>query len=487
MPTLEQICANIMEDACEYQDKRIKELTDQLGTAYSRTFMHAAMIAHWATLFHKLVSTMIINFSATPSITIPAVRNLDPPPIFPTASRSRVAVDEPELEYPAEDDDWEVQSVDNTPALPIPPPEHHIHPEVLDHLHTLHVTIPAPPMHELGPNCKPITPTDPVPSMPSSPPQFLQVNPLDTAPSFADIVDALVQHDVNAQVAHVAREEEEERQTPLPTGPQPGIHPGPRWHANFKEAMIHYIFQIPTDVLQRYKITPFMIIDWNMTSLELLGMRGQGCPVYAKHLHVRADKFPCPAFDRCQEFFFVDRQTHLDGVDWAMQQEGDDTLHVEVICNCAAHAQTVQAMCRVADARDQLVDEQFILLQSTCCLACANAYCHLRCHITNTLTPATSMFSSCHITHIQEAVDSPWNWTDDKLSNKCLWCKRVGHKVEHYALIHICNLCCTYSHLEENCFQPHTCYISFQVCHVPLVYKHTHRHTCPSTIVIEQS
>jgi len=72
LPSLEQIRQNIMEDAREYQDKRIEELTDQLGAAYSRTFMHVAMIAHWATFFREPVSMMLTNFRSTPSIAVPA-------------------------------------------------------------------------------------------------------------------------------------------------------------------------------------------------------------------------------------------------------------------------------------------------------------------------------------------------------------------------------------------------------------------------------
>jgi len=272
-----QIRQNIMEDARDYQDERIERLTDENGAAYSHTFMHAAMISHWATLFHEPVSTMLVNFRDTPSIAIPAVRNLDPPPVFPTASGSGLIIDEPELAYPAEDDDWEVQSVESIPALPVPPPQHHIHPEVLAHLHTLHVTNPtplvgnAPPISDLGANRKPITPTDPIPSMPSSPPQFLQVDPLDAAPPFEQIVNALVQRDVDAQVARIVREEEEEGQTPMPNGPQPGVHPGPGWACNCEDRGINFIFLIPTDPPQRQEIAPFVTIDWNTTSPELLG------------------------------------------------------------------------------------------------------------------------------------------------------------------------------------------------------------------------
>ena len=90
--TLAQIRRNMMEEAREYQDERIEELTDEKGAMYSRTFSHAAMISHWASMFCEPISNMIINFSATPSIAIPAIHNL-PMPAIPASP-------EPELEYP---------------------------------------------------------------------------------------------------------------------------------------------------------------------------------------------------------------------------------------------------------------------------------------------------------------------------------------------------------------------------------------------------
>jgi len=44
--TIAQICHNTMEEAREYQDEWIDELSDEAGATYSRTFMHAAMISH---------------------------------------------------------------------------------------------------------------------------------------------------------------------------------------------------------------------------------------------------------------------------------------------------------------------------------------------------------------------------------------------------------------------------------------------------------
>jgi len=478
-PTLAQIQQNMLEDTRIYQEERIDELMDAQGAMYSRTFAHAAMISHWATMFHKPISNMIVNFAATPSIAIPAIRNLPPPTILTSL--------EPESEHvPLEIDDWAITPVDDTPALPVPPPQHHIHPEVVEHLHTLHVTTPAPPMHTLGPNREPITPTDPVPPMPSSPPQFLQVDLQDPAPPFEQIVNALVQRDVEMTVARIAREDEELNQTPSPTGPQPNVHPGPGWKVNFEDEGVRYAFQIPTEG-GRHEIAPFVMIDWASDSPELLGTLGRGCPVYAKHLHAHADEHPRPALDRRQEFFFADNQTHSEGVDWAMQQEGDDTIRAEVIRHWAACTKVIRRACQVAELCEQLADEQFALLQSTRRLARANAYRRLRRHITHDLMPATSTLNARHISRVKDAVDSPWNWTDEKLSDECLWCKREGHRVESCALIRVCELCHARRHLEENCFQPHSRCVSFQVCRVPLLHKYRSRHSCPSVIILERT
>ena len=482
--TKEQIRQNAMADAMDYHDERITELADMDARTYSWTFMHAAMISHWATLFHEPVSTMLTNFRSTPSIAIPAVRNLDPPPIFPTASGSGTTTEELELEYPTDDDDWEVQSVESLPALPVPPPQHHIHLEVIAHLHTLHDDTP---IGDLGANREPITPTDPVPAMPSSPPHFLQVDPLDAAPPFEQIINALVQRDVDAQVAHIAREEAEEGRTPTPNGPRPGVHPGPGWAKNCEDRGINYIFLIPTDPPQQYEIAPFISIDWSSTSPELLGTRRLGYLVHAKHLHARTDEFPRAAFDRCQEFFFVDNQTHSDGVDWAMRQEGDDTLRAEVIRHRATRTKVIRRAQQVAELREQLVDDRNALADTTRRLARTNGYRRLRRHIMNSLTPTTSTMHARQISRIKAVVDSPWNYTDEKLSDLCLWCKRGGHKVENCTLIRVCKLCCAGGHLEEGCFQPHTRCVSFKVCRVPLDHKYCRRHACPSTVIIERS
>jgi len=47
--------------------------------------------------------------------------------------------------------------------------------------------------------------------------------------------------------ALVAAQTEADRQTPSPTGPQPGVHPGPGWECNQNARGIWYMFLIPDE------------------------------------------------------------------------------------------------------------------------------------------------------------------------------------------------------------------------------------------------
>ena len=111
-----------------------------------------------------------------------------------------------------------------------------------------------------------------------------------------------------------------------------------------------------------------------MTNPELLGTLGRSCPVYARSLHACPDEYPRPAFDLRQEFFFAEGQLHTEGVDWAVNQENDDTLRAEIMCHRVAKAQVVRRARQLADLQEQLADDRFSLRQTTRHLAKANAY-----------------------------------------------------------------------------------------------------------------
>src|SRR5712691_4748186 len=314
--TQEQIRRNAMEDAREYHEERSDNLTHDYQRGFRIATGHGAMIGHWSNMFTTPVSEVLTAFASTPSIAFPALLNL-PPPSIPEATP--VVHENDQL-----DDDWEIESQTFTPPLPIPPPLHQF------------------PIDVIGPNREPMTPTDPVPSFPSSPrPPSLTPLPATPPPLFDLVVNTLVQFDTEAAIEATTREEEDRQRTPSPTGPQPNVHPGPGWRTNFEDPGVRYAFQIPTTDGRR-EVAPFIQIDWNTTSPELLGTLGHSCPVYSRSLHARADDVPRPSFDRRQEFFFTEGQTHTEGVDWALKQENDDTLRAEVIRNRARRAQVTR-------------------------------------------------------------------------------------------------------------------------------------------------
>jgi hypothetical protein len=455
-----------------YLQERIVNMDDTTMDNIRRMVSHGAIIGHWAHMFNTPISEVLHAFSSTPSVALPLLlgeTSPSPSMIMSVADRGNYT-----LEYPEEE-----ESTPSPPPLPIPPPV------TDDEIAEINAAVAA--MANIpGPNREPITPTDPVPSMPSSPPPFLEDGPMDASPQYDEVINALIQRDVEAAAAALDREEEDCQRTPSPTGPQPNVHPGPGWSVNFEDPGFRYVFNIPNGDGRR-EIAPFVQIDWNATNPELLGTLGRACPVYARSLHARPDEFPRPAFDLRQEFFFAEGQVHTEGVDWAMNQENDDSLRAEVMRHRAAKAQVVRRARQLADLREQLADDRFSLRQTTRRLAKANAYRRLRGHITHTLSPTTSSLNSRHIYRIKEAVDSPWNWTDEKLDDQCSWCEKEGHRVESCALIRICQLCTSRGHLEENCYQPHHRCVSFLPCHVPLLHQHRARHACPSTIVLERN
>ena len=123
-------------------------------------------------------------------------------------------------------------------------------------------------------------------------------------------------------------------------------------------------------------------------------------------------------------------------------------------------------MC-IAAMRNRLHNTQADLMVSSHSLSRANAYRRVRRHIVNQLSPQSSPYSPHHISRMIEAVDSPWNWTDEELATQCEWCKRQGHREEWCAYLRKCMLCSGRGHLDEDCRRPHA-FCSLEVeCNVP--------------------
>ncbi len=129
--------------------------------------------------------------------------------------------------------------------------------------------------------------------------------------------------------ALVAMQTEADRQTPSPTRPQPGIHPGPGWECNQTTGSIQYMFLIP-DEGEGQEVAPFIQVDGDTDYPKLMATRGQGCNVHTKPLHVRPNPYPHPQFTQKEEFFFQDHESFTPLVDRAIHLEGNATLAAEV-------------------------------------------------------------------------------------------------------------------------------------------------------------
>src|SRR6266446_10806130 len=88
---------------------------------------------------------------------------------------------------------------------------------------------PLPRIQGLG------TPQVSMPAYLPPPPDYCPHSP---TPSIEDITELMMAG------ALVATQTEADRQTPSPTGPQPGVHPGPGWEHNQNAGGIWYMFLI---------------------------------------------------------------------------------------------------------------------------------------------------------------------------------------------------------------------------------------------------
>src|SRR5712691_6412677 len=116
--TQEQIRRHAMEDAREYHEECSANPTDDYQRLARIAHGHAAIIAYWSNLHHAPVSETLSAFASTPSIALPFLHNISPPPNTNT-DVSTAHIEE------VLDDDWEVESLQATPPLPIPPPLPH--------------------------------------------------------------------------------------------------------------------------------------------------------------------------------------------------------------------------------------------------------------------------------------------------------------------------------------------------------------------------
>jgi len=167
-----------------------------------------------------------------------------------------------------------------------------------------------------------------------------------------------------------------EGRTPSPDGPQPGVHPGPRWKDNFNTVGTHHFFVIPDG--EEDVIAPFISYDLHATFPELLATNGHSCTVHSHPLHA------CPvgqhhtAISPKDELLLTNGMQFTDLVDWALCKEDDTTLIGEVQYFRAHNSKATQLACRIGVLKESLQTKRLAMYQSLERLAAANAIARIR-------------------------------------------------------------------------------------------------------------
>jgi len=125
-----------------------------------------------------------------------------------------------------------------------------------------------------------------------------------------------------------ARDADAKRQTPSPTVPQPGVHPGPGWKENWMATNTCHYFVIPNG--DQDVIAHFICYDMASPFPELLATNRYNCIIHSYPLHACADiQGHTPLFSH-DKLLIVDKQTYSNAVDYAIIREDDPILAGEV-------------------------------------------------------------------------------------------------------------------------------------------------------------
>jgi hypothetical protein len=110
---------------------------------------------------------------------------------------------------------------------------------------------------------------------------------------------------------------------------EPGVIPGDNWLHNVKGLVLQHSYTIP-GLGGRMVEAPFYRYDFLPDYPELLLSQGCNCPSHSHPLRVREDPYPHQVFMSKKAYTFFPGEMFTPMVDFAVQQEWDETLHAEV-------------------------------------------------------------------------------------------------------------------------------------------------------------
>jgi len=261
-----------------------------------------------------------------------------------------------------------------------------------------------------------------------------------------------------------ARDADTEGHTPSPTGPQPGVFPGPGWKDNFDAIGTRHFFVIPDS--NEDIIAPFIFYDLHTTFPKLLATNGCGCTVHSCPLHARPIGQHHTAISPKDELLLTQGAQFTDLIDWAMKTKDDTTLQGEVQYFRTHHSKAQQIAHRIGALKESLQTERLAMYWSSDCLAAANAIACIHCCIDCDMHTAP-YFKGKRGRQAQIAIHDraihAWGKDNGKM---CDWCGRTGHGIEDCHCLGYCCHCSHRSHNGTDCLRPHDFCNEFEDCKV---------------------
>jgi len=189
----------------------------------------------------------------------------------------------PTLSYPGTELEHYVDpNYPNSPPIPSPKP----------------LPVPPPHFHDsmsiMPPTTSATNSTYTLPVIPA----FIEDVPSHSPSPISPMAMVLYQQAETNALEAKAMDTDAKKRTPSPTGPQPGVLPGPGWKDNFDTISTCHFFVIPDR--EEDIIAPFISYDLHATFPELLATNGRGCMVHSHPLYA------CPVGHHCH---FSQRRT----------------------------------------------------------------------------------------------------------------------------------------------------------------------------------
>jgi len=201
---------------------------------------------------------------------------------------------------------------------------------------------------------------------PEPPPTYVR------APDYED-VPVPFQLELGGHIEAVHIGEEEERQTPMPEGQQPGVNPGMGWILNGRDTGPCPNFIIP-DGSGGEQIAPYIQYDMQPGCPEVSATRGRNCTVHSTPLRAKPKPYDRPFPTRKQQFTFTDLEGFSPVVDQALRKEDDISLTAEVQRYRFQNHYANRLADRISRLKVDLADARWEICDSARALAKADAY-----------------------------------------------------------------------------------------------------------------